>query len=382
MNLTHDLQIPQNLTDDEKILLAPSFAAHDSLTPKERAFAHSRKIQELVHAPKVGSFYQPPKPYFRTNGDGTFEVIYVSDLRYSQFKWQKEQEILHKHPFENRPCRFQTKQEPRRHGKTHKEVFSMVAHLISCFLVPLLRPIGAFYCVDRGQAIRNTWRIFKMAVAQIPGVIIKEAEKEILNPRPHPNDPDDFATIYFFGIRGGSGNKRGGYYDIVTMDEVEFIDLDFVQEVAFGSTFDRNGHVRLLGTPRKMGRLSHWLDMAKKRVKMRTDIANGAIIPKDKIYADMNEWSFSQGDIYSRGLYSPERIAIMKSIFSEEVFNREFLCIDDTVASGFFHREQLERAEEAGNISAMVGVDQNLPLRVYFDLGLGTKTNRMAFSIC
>ena len=368
-----------SLTSDESVLFSQKDNAASTLPLKQRAFAYSKKIYELANSVKKGeSLYSKPKAYFRLYADGTFQMIYVVDLRYSRFEWQKTARQKTLNPKTGKPCRFQVKKLPRRHGKTHNEVSDMSEGLLD---VKLPHPIGAFYCVDKEQAVRNTWRTFEKVVLPIPGAAMHRASKEIKIPSPTVNNPENEITIYFFGLRGGSGTKRGNYYDIVVMDEVEFIDIEFVETVGMGSGLDRDGQVRLLGTPHKQGRLDHWIDKAKKRVSMRKAIENGAVVEKKDVFPDLYDWSYSEGTAYTMKVYSKERMAVFESIFDKETFNREFLCKDDTMASGFYHRDALEKSEQAGRVSALVGYDPNLPLRVYFDLGIGMKSNRMAFGI-
>ena len=152
----------------------------------------------------------------------------------------------------DRYVRFILEEIPRRHGKTHLKVAKMVEILLGrCWE----KQIGAFYCVVKDQAVKVAWRIFEIILRPIPGVKINQSKEEIYIPRPSATDPEDYITIYFFGIKGGSGTKRGSYYDYVIFDEVEFIDLEFIQTVGFSAVIDRAGHITLLGTPFKQGRL-------------------------------------------------------------------------------------------------------------------------------
>ena len=148
----------------------------------------------------------------------TFNSIYSIDLTYPHYKWQMMEDAFHRHPIEkHRARRFQVKKYPRRHGKSYFEVHDQVASLLK---VPYKLPIGAYYCVDRDQSVRNTWGMFKEIVEQLPGAKSNKSKGEIVIPRPLLGVPENYIMIYFFGIRGGSGTKRGSYYDHCVMDEV------------------------------------------------------------------------------------------------------------------------------------------------------------------
>ena len=143
---------------------------------------------------------------------------------------------------------------------------------------------------------------------------------------------------------------------------------------------DRDGHVRLLGTPAKLGNLDHWLDKAKKSYMISGEVLKGN---KDVVDppADCHEWSFREGNIYTLKVFKPAKIAMMKALYDEETWNQEFMCIDTHMQSGYYHRDEVDKSIELKYISPDIDFDPSLPLRVYFDLGIGTKSNKMAYGV-
>ena len=309
----------------------------------------------------------------------TFEGIYVVDMTYKHYVWQSTEHSFHQHPIEkDRLKRIHVKKYPRRHGKTYYEVNDQVDYLVS---LERKSAIGAFYCVDREQSVRNTWAMFAEKLNKLPGTHMDRNTGQITIKRPLLGIPNNKITIYFFGIRGGSGKKRGGYYDHVVMDEIEYIPPDFVEEVAIISTVDRKGHVRLLGTPAKIGGTEYWLDKAKSKYAISQAVLSGKKA-MTKEHLDCHEWSFREANAYDLKVYPKDYLDMQRAMLSEVVFNQEFMCIDTHMQSGYYHRDALDEAQKRGFVSPDINFDPALPLRVYFDLGIGTKSNKMAFAVC
>lgn len=340
---------------------------------------YSRVIKDLVRKAeeKNDLLFLPPQPAFRFNKDRTFNFKYFIDLRWGKFEWQKVEYRIER-VWEGGRWKVVVKMFPRRHGKTHYEVFTMRDKLLQ---VKRSRPIGAYYCIDKGQAIRNAWNMFHAAVGAIPGSHVDESKGTITIPRPTLLDPHDFITIYFFGIRGGSGSKRGGYYDVVCFDEVEYMEIKFVQEVGFGSAFDRDGEVRLLGTPAGHGNLDYWLSESRKREVVAEAVERGESVSKERIEADTFQWKSHRANCWTLKVYSKKRLMEIKAKMTPESFAQEFECDDSLVGSGFYHRDKVYRIREQGNINNNIRFNPHLALRAHFDIGLGNKSDRMAFTI-
>ena len=264
---------------------------------------------------------------------------------------------------------------PRRHGKTHNNIYDGISYL---YRVPLSRPIGAFYAPAKDQTIRNTWIIFEAAVSRIPGAIMNKNKGFIILPRPTLVDPLDYITIYFFGIKGGSGTKRGGYYDYVNFDEVEYIDITFIKEVGFISGLGRKPKVVLTGTPDGFGNLDYWIEEAQRRERLVAAIDAGENIPKEKIPSDVRDWRAVTGDCAGLGLFTKEDLDELRAKIGDEIFEKEMNCNDKGHQEAFYYRADMDRAREDFRITPTVRPEKGVPVRYYYDLGVGNKTDLAA----
>ena len=308
-----------------------------------------------------------------------FLMKYVVDLRWGKYPWQQ----LESHKEAKRRPRFKVCRYPRRHGKTHYFIHDMRDYL---FTVKKDGPVGAYYCPVKDQTMRVAWKTFQKALFPIPGVHMNESAGRIEIARPTLENPNDYITIHFFGIRGGTGEKRGDYYDFVVFDEAEFISPTFIEQVGIMSAFDRDGMVRILGTPAGHGNLLHWIDKAKYFIQLAQTLDDPRAkikksIPKKDIMA-CREWDYRDENCKTLKLFNDKQLAISEAGMSKEAWEMEMLCLDPLLSSGYFHRVQMDEIEKNDQINNFVQMDGRYPLRVYFDLGLGGSSDRMAFLIC
>ena len=345
---------------------------HNSDLYKKNCF---NTVVDLAMANKKDPFYTHPRPMFQFEKDGTWHFDYVVDMRWTPFAWQKR-EIIRQQQF---PKRFHVYEMPRRHGKTYYFIRAIVSFLLNCVH---MNPLGAYYCVDKGQAVRNAWSIFMDVIRPIPGAHADKTDGVITIPLPRLDNPSNMITINFFGIRGGSATKRGGGYSIMGFDEVEFIGIPFIEDVGMGSILDKDGHLWMMGTPHDMGNLDYWLDKAQKACKIEAAVNAGIMKPDDpRVPYDYKEWHWKRENCYTLKVYTKEQLKMQEAIMSKEAFQREFMCVNPVASLGFYHRREVDKASDQGRISPMITYDPNVPIRVYFDLGLGTKSDQMAFGV-
>ena len=175
--------------------------------------------------------------------------------------------------------------------------------------------------------------------------------------RPTLYNPADYVTINFFGVRGGTGEKRGEYVDYVIFDECEFIEQEFVNQVGFSGSLDRDGLVRLVGTPAAQGNLTHWIDKAKYLEKvrevLRTKQKHKKEIPKEDIVA-CEEWEYREEDCFTLRVYTDKQLALIKASMSDLAWQQEFLCKDPMISQGFFHRSTMDEIEANGQIHSNI----------------------------
>ena len=302
-----------------------------------------------------------------------YSPIELLDLRWDMLRWQRTMwsetgNIL-------APPRVVVQKVPRRSGKTHGNIFNGVSYL---YHVPLQRPIGAYYAPNKDQTIRNTWKIFEMALKNVPGAKMDKTNGVITYPRPTIKDPGDYVTIYFFGVTGGSGTKRGGYYDLVNFDEVEYISETFIEEVGFISGLGRPIVVILTGTPDGVGTLDHYIDKAKKKEALAHQLRNGVKIPKKDIPADVFDWRSVVWTSENIGVYSRSQLDKLREMIGEERYEKEMNCNDKGHQEAFYYKAVMNEAWEQGRINSSMKPEPHVPVHFFYDLGVGSKSDRAA----
>ena len=300
------------------------------------------------------------------------------DMRYPHLPWQVYG--WSRDRYLNNLKKYIFKLLPRRHGKTFDDGFKGVSLL--CILGSTRNnPVMAYYCPAKEQAMRNAWNALTLASANIPGVKYEKGAGRISWPSPTLQNPQSVSTILFFGIRGGGDTKRGGYYDICIMDEIEFYSIPFVEEVGFNSIFDRDGYFIGSGTPKNMGVMDHYMDKAESCLRIQDSVAKGEPVDMDKVPADWNQWHAVRGDCWSLKVYPEDKLNMLRATLGEERFSQEMECKNPESIKLYYYRDAITMAEKKKSINHLLRQDENLPLRVYYDFGIGEKTDRMAWGV-
>lgn len=338
-------------------------------------------LRNLVRVPeKYVNFRPHPVTTFKLyqkDGKLFYRKFFVVDIRWSHYAWQQNCEKLHLTKNKNTVTMYIEKM-PRRHGKTYKFSRQFLPHLMS---IPLPYPIMAVYCPEANQSLRNAWRGFEQSCSQIPNARLLQSEGKIIIPRPRLGHETDHVTIYLLGMRGGSGAKKGNYYDVVIVDEADQADEVFIKEVCIISCLDRHGITYLTGTEDDNGNLDVWLDGAKKREMISTQLDRGVAIPPDKIPDDLEDWSYQVADAESLGVYSTDELRKIKAKIGDDLYNRQFMCISKQKFQRYYFRAEMEKAEANNQVLVNLPVIPKVHLRAYFDLGIGNKSDRMAFIV-
>ena len=348
----------------------------------------SRVIPEVLLHPSYGNQLEipvgvnlpiPAYQFFPDDGN-RFEYrkrIFI-DLRWGHLEWQKHS--FSRDKYTHNMKRFIVQKAPRRHGKTWALIHNMAGGLVAMSEYKI-NPVGAYYCPDKGQALKNAWKAIAHATRNIPNVKLNERMGIVTWPSPTLRDPKSITTIYVFGVRGGSGVKRGTYYDWCILDEVEFLSHSFIEEVGMGSTFDRQGHLALTGTPYNLGVLDEWLDKATGNLQLQHDIEQGLLRPDDpSVPADYDDWFAFSGDCWNLGVYPREQLLKLKASMSHRRFAQEMECKNPSDIVVFYFRNNYEIALKEKRISPLIKPDPRLPVRFYYDFGIGRKSDRCAWS--
>ena len=345
----------------------------------------------LAHASEVPSKYKgvkaPPRTLFKLYLDPKTNTLqyqkqHVIDLRWNQRTWQTKTGTLdlvrRLITATERNVLIHVERMARRHGKTFKSIHDAVNALPA---IPRPNPIMAYYCPEKGQAVRNAWAALEAATRHIPNVSLDKTGGVITFPRPTIANPQDYCTIYLLPLKQGKGSKKGQYYDICIVDEADLAEIEFIKEVCIISCSDRGGILELKGTPDGHDRLNWWLQEAKKKVQFRLAFERGEIQHVPDEMTDFNNWSYFESDAEKEDVYNEEELKKLKALLGETIYNNQMLCKDVVSNEKFYFRQAMAVVEEQMRSSVNLRPVPHVPIRAYYDVGIGSKSDRMAFVI-
>lgn len=124
-----------------------------------------------------------------------------------------------------------------------------------------------------------------------------------------------------------------------------------------------------------------WLDTAKKKVQFRLAFERGEIQEVPDEMADFANWTFFESDAEKEDVFSPEELKELKALLGDKIYNNQMLCQDVVSTEKYYYREEMTKVEKEGRKSVTLRPIPKVPLRVYHDVGIGNKSDRMAFVI-
>ena len=343
-------------------------------------------ISNLIEVPKkFQGLKSSPRPFFRfyvdPKGNLRYRKTYFIDMRWNHRDWQKKGGI----PLAKllggklgKQVLIHVEEMARRHGKTHQSIHKNINALTG---IPHNNPIFAYYCPEKSQAIRNAWAAIEACTRHIPNVTLDKSKGIVTIPRPTLHNPQDYCTIYLLPMIRGIGSKKGQYYDICTIDEVDQAEITFVREVCMISCSDRGGLLELKGTPDGNDRLKYWLREAKKKVKFAEAFNRGEVsdIPDDMV--DFQNWSFFQSHAEKENVYNKDELKKLRVLLGDKIYDGQMLCKDAVESEKYYYRAAMQKVEDEGRSSVTLRRNPSVPIRVYYDFGIGSKSDRMAFVI-
>ena len=343
-------------------------------------------IERLTSVPtKYTGLKTPPRTFFKFYLDPKTQTLKyqktkIVDLRWWHRTWQKNAESLALRLLQSalRTVIIFVEIMATRHGKTFKSIHAGVNALPG---IPHPNPVMAYYCPEKGQAVRNAWAALEAATRGIPNVDLDKAAGTITFPRPTLKNPQDYCTIYLLPMARGFGAKKGQHYDICIVDEADQADEKFIKEVCIISVSDRGGILELKGTPDGHDRLTAWMAKAKKKVQFREAFEKGLVsdVPDDMV--DFKDWFYFESNAEKEDVYSPEELKKLKAILGETIYNNQMLCMDVVSTEKFYFRKEIHAMKQAKREVVTLNPEFGVPLRAYYDVGIGQKSDRMAFGI-
>jgi hypothetical protein len=224
----------------------------------------------------------------------------------------------------------------RRAGKTFLCIHLLVREIFEC---KKKFPVVGLISPEKQQSIKNTWKIIKEVVATIPGVTTNEVEHKVTFP--------NGGELLLFGAANPDA-IRGGYFDMVVLDEVAQMPSSLWQEVVRPMLSDREGKAVFIGTPK--GR-NLFYDIYK-------HATSGA-----------KDWYGALYNVEDTGEISEAELASLKQDQSEDAYNQEYMCDFEAAIKGAYYAKEINRLRKEGKIKPGL-YDPDHPVHVGFDIGL------------
>ena len=263
----------------------------------------------------------------------------------------------------------------RRVGKTYGRIHYSVGlmrmgrHINACK--------GAYYCPETEQAKRNATIACDAVIRGMPGAEFKEKDGIVSIPFPIIGNPDRTLTYNLFGCRGGTSTKVGTDFFVADFDEVDDLKQKFVEDVGLLSAKDTNGLIGLSGTEQFNGVLEYFRDLVKKYVKVLDLMKRGKLIGEPPKVA--GSFHHFYGNAITTGAYTVEQIEFFKATLSHEAYMKNLFNVNTRALNKYYYRHIFESEDYEDDHIISMNVDPNLPIYAFYDLGVGKKSDLMAY---
>ena len=190
--------------------------------------------------------------------------------------------------------RFITVVAHRRFGKTVLAVNHLIKGAATC-----KRRVGRFGYIAPflNQAKMIAWDYLRYYTAPIPGIKVNASELSVILP--------NGSMIRIFGADNPDA-LRGGYFDIVVLDEVAQMKPEVWHEIIRPALADRKGSAVFIGTPKGQNIFKELFDRGLK--------------------GDDPEWTSVMYRADETGVIEERELASLKAEMSDNAFRQEFLC--------------------------------------------------------
>ena len=317
--------------------------------------------------------------FFRHKKTGKlyYRKIHILDLRWHKYKWQMR--ALKK--LRNIPkfigIFIFVMLVPRRQGKTWKLVHTQIDLLLE---KAKQYSFADYFCLEKEQALRNAQEAIFHYIQSIPSAVFSKATKILTIPYPKLKNPSFNLTFYLNGVRGGEDSKRGGEGGITVVDEADGFKESFIKRVAIISASNKDGIVFISGTDFGLGIIKRYLSKAKYLVKVRLSMLAKTFIGTPPV--EVNNYDYFEEDSYQTGVFNQKKLEVMKAVLGEEEFSKEFMNVDLARLRQFYFLDVMEKEEyQVNRYHEQILPDPRLPLWVYYDIGRGQNSDKMAIIV-
>ena len=109
-------------------------------------------------------------------------------------------------------------------------------------------------------------------------------------------------------------------------------------------------------------------------------LKQGEKIPKAKIPDDVFSWRGVTGKSEDLGVFSHHELSKLRALIGEERYEREMNCNDSRRDESYYYKREMRLVKSEGRIRNLTPL-HGIPLRYYYDLGIGNNTDRTAIGI-
>lgn len=203
-------------------------------------------------------------------------------------------------------------------------------------------PRFAYLAPYYAQAKDAAWSYLKRFTGPIPGVQSHESELRV--------DLPNGGRVRLYGA-DNYDRLRGIYLDGAVLDEYAMMDPRAWSEVIRPALADREGWAAFIGTPK----------------------GKNAFYRLYKAAQDDPEWYCALHRASETGIVPQKELDGSRKAMTEEQFDQEFECSFEAAILGSYYGREMQAAEKAGRIGR-VPWEPNLPVKTWWDLGIGDST--------
>ena len=164
----------------------------------------------------------------------------------------------------------------------------------------------------RSASLKRAWRLLKQRFKKIPGVVIREADKEIHLPN---------GSMIWMRTAENEDSLDGEGLKGVIVDEVTLMNERVWTQHLRPALADYKGWALFLGVPKGMNWVGRLFSKAK---KYKWDAKKGKYVAAGK--GSRNNWAAFSAPTSANPFIDPEEIADAKLDLSKKVFDQEFLA--------------------------------------------------------
>ena len=341
---------------------------------------HRSRKEDEAEAESVGEGGPTVRFAFFVDSKGKlyYRKFYILDFRSYRFEWQKKALPTISQLLDRDGIKICCYKVSRRQGKTWLCTLHMLEFL---FATPTRNPRGVFLCLQLNQAERNTKEALESHMSKLPGAHFDGGENKWIIPKPTKAHPKNQIEFLIIGAHGNIESKVGGRWDIAGIDEGDGFGIEFIERVVIIPLMDNAGVMFIFGTEFSDGEvLDHYSGRARRMEVIKKAVDDGTW--KGKLPATLNQYHTFEATARETGVYDGKLIDQMQEILTPETFAQELENKNVKLHLRYYYRAKMSRpGYQSSHLVQNLGPIPHLPAFFYIDIGIGNKSDRMAFCL-